>query len=67
MRRADWGFIDDGPTGRPVGQWIRAKHVIPVHYDTFPGIKQDAGAFCDELAKTGIQGHPLKAGETLEI
>lgn len=48
-------------------QWIRAKHVIPVHYDTFPGIKQDAGAFCDELAKTGIQGHPLKAGETLEI
>ncbi|MGV2685989.1 metal-dependent hydrolase, partial [Clostridium perfringens] len=48
-------------------QWIRAKHVIPVHYDTFPGIKQDAGAFCGELAKTGIQGHPLKAGETLEI
>ncbi|AWP25930.1 metal-dependent hydrolase [Paenibacillus glucanolyticus] len=48
-------------------QWIRARHVIPVHYDTFPGIKQDAGAFCAELAKTGIQGHPLKAGESLEI
>ncbi|OOC63284.1 metal-dependent hydrolase [Paenibacillus ihbetae] len=48
-------------------QWIRTKHVIPVHYDTFPGIRQDAQAFCDELAKTGVSGHPLKAGESLEI
>lgn len=48
-------------------QWIRTKHVIPVHYDTFPGIRQDAQAFCEELAKTGVSGHPLKAGESLEI
>lgn len=27
--------------------WIRAKRIIPVHYDTFPGIEQDPVAFCE--------------------
>ncbi|MGV2806699.1 metal-dependent hydrolase, partial [Clostridium perfringens] len=48
-------------------QWIRAKYVLPVHYDPFPGIKPAAGACCGELAKPGIPGPPLKAGETWEI
>ncbi|GAB6927026.1 metal-dependent hydrolase [Paenibacillus sp. JCM 10914] len=48
-------------------QWVRTKHVIPVHYNTFPAISQDADAFCSDLAKAGIKGHPLKAGESLQL
>lgn len=48
-------------------KWIGAKHVIPVHYNTFPAIAQDGQAFCAELEKSGLQGHPLKPGESLEI
>jgi len=48
-------------------EWLRASHVLPVHYDTFEGIRQDASAFCERLAPKGIQGHPLKSGESFEI
>jgi L-ascorbate metabolism protein UlaG (beta-lactamase superfamily) len=47
--------------------WIGAKHVIPLHYDTFPAIRQDAGTFAERLAARGMQGHALKPGETLEL
>lgn len=30
-------------------QFVQAKHVIPVHYNTFPVIEQDADAFADTL------------------
>lgn len=30
-------------------QFVKAKHVIPVHYNTFPVIEQDAAAFADKL------------------
>lgn len=48
-------------------QWVRTKKVIPVHYNTFPEIEQDAGAFCDRLRQTGVEGYPLKPGESIEI
>ncbi|MCI3922349.1 metal-dependent hydrolase [Paenibacillus sp. TRM 82003] len=47
--------------------WIGAKHVIPLHYDTFPPIKQDGGAFAARLAERGLTGHPLKPGESVEV
>lgn len=48
-------------------QWIRTKKVIPVHYDTFPVIKQDPAAFCERLSRTGVEGYPLKPGESIEL
>lgn len=48
-------------------QWVKAKHVIPIHYDTFPVIAQDASAFAKQLEKHDIQGHPLKIGESFTL
>ncbi len=42
-----------------------ARHVIPCHYNTWPPIEQDAGAFVDDLKnKTGIEATLLNAGES---
>lgn len=46
-------------------EWLQAKHVIPIHYDTFPVIKQDPEAFAKSL-KTS-KGVPLKVGEHFTI
>ncbi|MCL1906026.1 MAG: metal-dependent hydrolase [Clostridiales bacterium] len=47
------GFYTMGPKDAlTAAQWLRAKTVIPMHYDTFPVIKQDAQAFKKELEAT---------------
>lgn len=46
-------------------QWVGAKQVIPMHYNTFPLIEQDAHAFVEKLEEKGIQGHVLESGESL--
>lgn len=48
-------------------QMLKAKAVLPLHYNTFDGIHQDPDAFARELKKAGIRGLPLKAGETFEL
>lgn len=45
-------------------QWVKAKTVIPMHYDTFPLIAQDAVSFVHQLADKGIDGKVLKPGES---
>lgn len=45
--------------------WIKAKIVVPVHYNTFPVIEQDGDAFAEKV-KTG-KGIALKVGESLEL
>jgi len=45
--------------------WINAKIVVPVHYNTFPVIKQDPDAFANKVA-TG-EGKAMKVGEVLEL
>ena len=44
-------------------EFLRAKAVIPIHYDTWPPIAQDAAAFAVALRAKGIQGLPLKPGQ----
>lgn len=46
---------------------IRAKRVVPIHYDTFPPIRQNASAFVEALARKRIAGFALKPGETLKL
>jgi L-ascorbate metabolism protein UlaG (beta-lactamase superfamily) len=48
-------------------EWVRAKKVIPIHYNTFDLIKQDPEAFVAALGKKGIDGVVLRPGETIEV
>jgi L-ascorbate metabolism protein UlaG (beta-lactamase superfamily) len=45
--------------------WLKAKKVVPIHYNTFPAIKQDPEKFTNMLPK-GV-GYPLKVGEKLKL
>ncbi|MGM8366291.1 metal-dependent hydrolase [Virgibacillus sp. W0181] len=45
--------------------WINAKTVIPVHYNTFPVIEQDGDTFAQNV-RTG-EGKALKAGESINL
>ncbi|KGX93363.1 metal-dependent hydrolase [Pontibacillus halophilus JSM 076056 = DSM 19796] len=46
-------------------QWIQAKQVVPVHYNTWPLIAQDGNAFAKGLPD-GI-GKALAIGESIEL
>jgi len=46
-------------------EWVQAKLVVPIHYNTFPVIKQDPHQFVESLS--GIQGKVLKVGEGLDL
>lgn len=61
--------IGDNFTMGPVdaldaAHWLQAKRVVPIHFDTFPPIKQDARAFCDQLHQRGLLIEP---NTTIEI
>ncbi|GKS55724.1 metal-dependent hydrolase [Enterococcus mundtii] len=44
---------------------IKAKKVVPIHYNTFPVIEQDSQVFMDLLADT--EGKIMSVSETLEV
>lgn len=44
-------------------EWLNARCVVPIHYDTFPPISQDAAAFVRALEAKGIQGKHLLPGD----
>ncbi|TYR82161.1 metal-dependent hydrolase [Priestia megaterium] len=46
-------------------EWINPKLVVPIHYNTFPVIKQDPSQFIASLS--GIKGKVLKSGEGIEL
>jgi L-ascorbate metabolism protein UlaG (beta-lactamase superfamily) len=48
-------------------EMLKAKAVLPIHYNTWPPINQDARAFARKLQLKGITGLPLKAGESHEL
>lgn len=48
-------------------EWLNAKQVVPMHYNTFPVIEQDPHAFVKKLEEKGIKGIALAIGESLEI
>jgi len=44
---------------------LRPKHVIPIHYNTFPLLAQDAAAWARRVeAETSAKAHVLKPGES---
>lgn len=48
-------------------EWLHAKQVVPMHYNTFPVIEQDSHAFAKRLEEKGIKGSALAVGESLEL
>jgi L-ascorbate metabolism protein UlaG (beta-lactamase superfamily) len=48
-------------------QFLRTKRVIPIHYNTWPPITQDAEKFCADLNQIGVEGFPLKAGMSINL
>jgi L-ascorbate metabolism protein UlaG (beta-lactamase superfamily) len=44
--------------------FLKAKKVVPIHYDTFPPIKQDPQKFIDLLED--CEGQVMKAGDVIE-
>jgi L-ascorbate metabolism protein UlaG (beta-lactamase superfamily) len=49
-------------------EFLRPKHVIPVHYSTFELIKQDPNAWAERVrSATDAEVHVLKPGESLTL
>jgi L-ascorbate metabolism protein UlaG (beta-lactamase superfamily) len=49
-------------------KFIQPKQVVPIHYDTFDVIKQDAHAFAKRVQQqTSAKVVVMKPGETLEL
>lgn len=46
---------------------LRARHVIPMHYNTFPVITQNASFFANQILNFGIPCSVLAPEETLEL
>jgi L-ascorbate metabolism protein UlaG (beta-lactamase superfamily) len=47
---------------------VAPERVVPIHYDTFPVIEQDAAAFARAVESAGATTcHPLAPGEALEL
>jgi L-ascorbate metabolism protein UlaG (beta-lactamase superfamily) len=47
---------------------LHPKHVVPIHYNTFPLLNQDAEAWARRVeAETDTRAHVLKPGDSLEF
>jgi L-ascorbate metabolism protein UlaG (beta-lactamase superfamily) len=46
-------------------KWIKAKTVVPMHYNTFPVIEQDPKDFVSRLS--GKNGKVMEAGESIKL
>lgn len=48
-------------------EWFGAKLVVPMHYNTFPIIRQEAEEFVGRLEAIGMKGKVLKPGEQITL
>jgi L-ascorbate metabolism protein UlaG (beta-lactamase superfamily) len=48
-------------------QWLKAKRVVPIHYNTFPLLNQDGHAFAKALAEHQIEGIVMEVGDSLKL
>jgi L-ascorbate metabolism protein UlaG (beta-lactamase superfamily) len=46
---------------------LRPRLTVPIHYNTFPPIRQDANAFVQRAQQSGHPARAMKAGETIEV
>lgn len=48
-------------------KWVKAKTIVPIHFNTFPVIKQDGAEFIARLSQDNMNGKLLNPGETIEF
>ncbi|MGI6606292.1 MAG: metal-dependent hydrolase [Peptococcia bacterium] len=60
-------FVMGPEDAAAAAKMLEAKITVPMHYDTFPVIKQDPDAFIERLKQNGLQGLVLKPGDTINI
>ncbi|MEX2044980.1 MAG: metal-dependent hydrolase [Opitutus sp.] len=48
-------------------EFLKPKIAVPIHYNTWPPIAQDAGAFAARAAKAGHTVKVMKSGDTLDL
>ena len=48
-------------------KFLKAKHVIPLHYNTWPVIAQNPAAFAEKGREEGIDVIVVKPGESIEL
>ncbi|WP_458412233.1 metal-dependent hydrolase [Schinkia sp. CFF1] len=48
-------------------KWVKAKTIVPIHFNTFPVIKQDGAEFISSLSQDNMNGKLLNPGETIEF
>ncbi|WP_028611416.1 metal-dependent hydrolase [Paenibacillus harenae] len=48
-------------------EWYNAKLAVPVHYNTFPVIRQEAEAYVRQLQNKGLNGQVLEPGQKLTL
>jgi L-ascorbate metabolism protein UlaG (beta-lactamase superfamily) len=48
-------------------EMIKPNHVVPIHYNTWELIAQDAIKWAERVAKLGVEVHVLKPGESLTL
>ncbi len=51
--------------GLIAAEWLKAKTVVPIHYNTFPVIEQDPKAFAEKVSPG--KGVVLNVGESLTL
>ncbi|MXQ54132.1 metal-dependent hydrolase [Shimazuella alba] len=47
-------------------EWIDAKQVVPIHYNTYPLIEQDGAKFIKKLRYKDLSGVELQPGESID-
>ena len=60
-------FTMDPQDALLAAQWLKAPHVLPIHYNTFPVIEQDPALFVTELKSLGMEGVPLQPGQSFTL
>jgi L-ascorbate metabolism protein UlaG (beta-lactamase superfamily) len=48
-------------------EFVKPKHVIPMHYNTFPVIAVDPGDFISKISAKGFKGSALEPGKSISI
>jgi L-ascorbate metabolism protein UlaG (beta-lactamase superfamily) len=74
MYEVDLAFLPIGDNytmgpddARVAARFTGAKHVVPIHYNTFPVIRQDPQAFVAMLEKDGVSGTVLAPSESMNF
>ena len=49
------------------GKFLKAKHVIPLHYDTWPVISQNVEDFKKKAAGEGLDVIVVHSGESIDL